>query len=125
MAAQRVACSTSQSYQIVLYQGVVYSRNFQYTGPSGAGIDLAGKVLTIKFKDVFDNLFILSTDGAPSVLGSSFTITDEPNGKFRLQLSDEETATAGVGSGTWWIEIDESGNTDLLWPPDEVKVIEL
>lgn len=125
MVARRIIETSQEHYTIVLYKGITYSKNFQWTDRNGVGIDLTGKVLTVSFKNVFDDLFQMSTDDSPTTLGSTFTITDILNGKFRLQLTDEETETAEVGGGNWWVEIEESGNIDILWGPDDVNVIEL
>jgi hypothetical protein len=125
MAIRRIIDTTSQQFCINLYKGITYSKAFQWTDSNGVGIDLGGKSLVINFKNTFDSLLTLATDGSPTTLGSFFSITDEVNGNFRLQLSDEETATANTGAGSYWIEVHDGGNIDILWGPDTVEVFEL
>lgn len=124
MAARRIIDSVETHYTINLYKGITYSKTFQYKGADGNPIDISTKYFSIKFKDVFPAQLDLFTNAGASVLGSTFTVIDAPNGKFRLQLSDEETATAGTGSGKWWIEVYDGSDINLLWL-DSVNVVEL
>lgn len=122
MTPTRTTCDSN--YTVEIWQGITYSREFKYTDVNGDAIDLTGKVISIKFKDVFPTQLELFSNTAPSVLGSTFLVTDAVNGKFRLQLTDEETATTDTGQGKWWIELYTGSDVDLLWI-DSVLVKEL
>lgn len=115
MAARQIICTNDTHYTILIYKGVTYSRTFEYTNSDGTPINLTGKSLSIKFKDTFPAQLELFTNGSPSTLGSTFLVTDAVNGKFRLQLTDDETAVAKVGQGKWWIELYSGSDVDLLW----------
>lgn len=124
MAAKQITSTQDSHYTILIYKGVTYSREFQYLSSDGTPIDLTGKSVSIKFKNVFASQLELFSDTLPSTLGSTILITDAALGKFRLQLTDDETATAKCGSGSWWIELYSGSNVDLIWL-DSVSVIEL
>lgn len=118
MAARRVSNST---YTLQIYKGITYSRTFQYKDADDVPIDLTNKSIVIQLKDIFTSVLQLGSSLPASALGSSVTITDAANGKFRLLITDEETAAAELGTGRWWIELHDAGDVTLLWR-DDIKV---
>jgi len=110
---QRVSSNTT--YTLPLYRGITYSKTFTYQDSAGVGINLTGKEIQVKVKDVFPALLSIGSDLPTTTLGSSVTITDAVNGKFNVHISDEETETAELGSGRWWIELHDAGDVLLLW----------
>lgn len=117
--APRLVSDTTFTLQ--LYRGITYSTTFTYTDPNDVPINLTGKSIVIGLKDIFDNTLLLGSALPASALGSTVTITDAVNGKFRLYITDEETETADLGSGRWWIEEHDGGDVNLLLR-DDVQV---
>lgn len=121
--ARRLIDEAENHYTLVFYQGIAFSKIFEYTDSTGTPINLTGKIISIKFKGVFPTQLELFSNGGTSTLGSSFLITDAVNGKLTLQISLEETLTATLGnSGKWWIELEDG--TGLIWI-DNVLVKEI
>ncbi len=123
MPPKRIIETVDNNYTITLYKGITYSRVFEYTDSDGVPINLTGKILKITFKNVFPQIVEIASNTGATPQGSTFTIIDAINGKFRLQLTDEETDTAET-CGTWWIELISGSDIDLLWL-DKVEIVEL
>lgn len=124
MAPRKITDSCSLNFTIMLLRGTAYSQVFVHKS-AGVPTNLTGKDVVFKFKDVFEDLLVLSSADAPTTLGSSVEKTDEVNGEFTLYLSPEETETAELGAGKWWIEFVEGGITsEPIWI-DSVKVLDI
>lgn len=122
--ARKLIDTVQQNYTITIYTGVTYSRIFQYMQSDGNPVNLTGKVIKMEFKDVFTSTMILLSSDVPTALGSKVEITDAVNGYFRVEITSEETATAVIGPGKWWIELIDGSDSDLLWL-DCVNVVEV
>lgn len=110
--------TTSQctvGFPIILYRGVSYVQTFTYYNPDRTPIDLTGKGIIIEFKDVFGTTLRLSSEDSPTALGSYVEITDAVNGEFKLVVTDEETLTAELGPGRWWMGRIEGSEVILIW----------
>ena len=127
MAPRKITDGTLANFTITLLRGTAYSQVFIHKS-AGVPTNLTGKDVVFKFKDVFEDLFVLSSADAPTALGSSVEITDAVDGEFTLYLSPEETETAELttsGCGHWWIEFVESGvPTPPIWV-DKVVVLDI
>lgn len=116
MAAKRLIETIEADFPLELYQGITYSREFQYFDETNTPIDLTGKIISIKIKDVFPTQLNLFSNLPASVLGSDLTIVDAIDGKFRLKLTEDETTTARLGTaGKYWIELYDGDDIDVLW----------
>jgi hypothetical protein len=103
------------NFTLEIYRGASCSEGFQYLNPDGTPVDISGKVVAFGLKNIFDSTFKLTSGDAPTTLGSSIEITDAVNGEFRFLITDEETETANLGTGRWWVEVRDGGDVKLLW----------
>lgn len=115
------ACETPDTpeYDIEMRRGITMSIPITYKQPNGAPVDLTGKSIVAKFKNVFSTLLSIDSDDAPTALGSSVTITDALAGKALIKVSDEETLTAiltedATEQARWWAELHDAGDVQLL-----------
>ncbi len=106
MAARQLNEQILSNFTIQLYRGIPYTQLFTWTNDDGSPIVLTGKVIEFIFKDVFPTQIELSSDGAPTTLGSKVEIIDDEEGEFKLTISESETLTAYTGGGKWWMLLD-------------------
>lgn len=118
MAPRKLTEKVQKNYTIRLYKGITYNKSFVYKDSSGTPINLTGKSVSIKFKDIFPTQLELFSDGAPSDLGSTITITDATEGAFTIQITLAETLTGDTGQGRWWIELHDGTESFLIWLDD-------
>lgn len=100
------------NYKVIMYQGIAWYKHFTYTNADDTPIDLTGKIVSIKFKDVFPEFLELFSDTGNSALGSNIMFEDASLGKFIVSISKEETETAECGNGKWWVEYYESSDSE-------------
>lgn len=113
---RRITETDTTKYPIKIYKGITWSRTLTFTDKNGAPINISTKDFVFKLKDVFSSLFTIGTNLPATALGSQVTKVDAVNGKFRILVTDEETATAITGSdGKWWIELHDTGDVKVLW----------
>ena len=121
----KIINSCTTSYKITLFQGVTYARSLQYLNSDGTPVNLTGKIVKFKVKDIFTSLLTLSSDSAPNTYLSQVAITNAAQGQFQIKLTDEQTATAEIGAeGRWWIELHDAGDVNILWR-DDIEVIDV
>lgn len=115
---KRLTEDSVANYPLRILRGITYSRVFQFANNDGSPVDLTGMEIVIHLRDVFPTLVVMSSNDAPTPLGSEVVITDAVNGKFRFKLTDEETLTAVLTTSStearWWIELHDTGDVDLL-----------
>ena len=118
---RRLTDNEVATYPLVIRRGITWSRVFQFTNNDGTPIDMTGMSVVVHIRDIFDTLFVLSTDDAATALGSEVVFTDQANGIFRFKLTDEETLTANEvdssDDGLWWVEYHDDGDVQLLIEP--------
>lgn len=95
-----------------MFRGASCSEGFQYKNPDGTPVDLTGIEVIFGITDVLGDTFKLTSGDAPTALGSFVEKTDEVDGRFRFFISDDETLTADLGTGRWWIQLDTG---KMLW----------
>jgi hypothetical protein len=121
--SKKTSVNAKSRYPLDLYQGMTYSQEFTWKS-GGVAVPLSGKVIRLHIKGVFPTLLVLSSDESPNSLGSFVSITNESAGKFVIQLSSAQTATA-LTNGKYWIEYQVGDVVKPLWLPDNVIVHEI
>jgi hypothetical protein len=115
---RRLTDQGASGYPLKIQRGITWSRVFQFTNNDGTPVDMTGMSIVVHIRDIFDTLFVLSSDDPPTALGSEVVFTDQVNGTFRFKLTDEETLTANEvndsNPGKWWMERLDDGDVNLL-----------
>lgn len=116
--------SVITNFIVKIYRGVTYIETFTYLNPDGSPIDLSATSVIFGIKGIFDNILKLTSGDSPTALGSFVEIQDAVNGVVRVVIPDEETITANLATGTWWLADGEVGFESLRYT-DKAEAVDL
>lgn len=97
------------NFIVQIYRGVTYIETFTYLNPDGSPIDLSGLSVIFGIKGIFDSTLKLTSGDDPTINGSYVELSDAVNGVIRIVIPDEETITAKLTTGSWWLAIGDVG----------------
>ncbi len=116
--------SVITNFIVKIYRGVTYIETFTYLNPDGSPIDLSDLSVIFGLRGIFHNTFKLTSGDSPTSLGSFVEIIDAPNGKIRVVIPDEETLTANLSTGAWWLAVGDVGLEVMLYT-DKAEAVDV
>lgn len=99
---------------LTIYKGTTFNPLLTYTVDNVA-INLTGKevIFHVRYGNRSSDFLAVSSDSV-TTLQSTITFTNPTAGEFELLITDEETSTFRFTDGTWFLTLEDGGNSTLI-----------